>query len=253
MSNNLKVAKNRQLCYTELISDIKQKNGEYMIKEICVAGIKLGNYTVRESLMRIDRAFYENNFTTVEEVYMRSLFLAREDQVVKQVIESMDVIVIAEMGILDVAGEKNLQRKYEIEENEFFYQLLKRIERGNKKIFLLGEIEKEIELAREFILDEFPKVTIAGALALSKCVGDEESVINEINTQTPDVIISVLPSPKQEHFLHCHKDKLSANLWYGIGDGKFAKRRHRITTALIKLFRVKKLMKYIKRYEKQEE
>ena len=224
-----------------------------MIKEICVAGVKLGNYTVRESLMKIDRAFYENCFTTVEEICMRSLFLAREDLVVKQIIEAMDIIVIAEMGILDVAGEKNLQRKREIEENEFFFQLLKRLERSNKKVFLLGEIEREIELAREFILDEFPRISIIGALALNKCQGDEDMVINEINMETPDVIISVLPSPEQEHFLHRHKDKLSANLWYGIGDGKFAKQRHRITTELIKLFRVRKLMKYIKRYEKQKE
>lgn len=224
-----------------------------MIKEISVAGVKLGNYTVRESLMKIDRAFYENSFTTVEEVYMRSLFLAREDQVVKQVIEAMDIPVIAEMGILDVAGGSNLQRKHEIEENEFFFQLLKRLERSNKKVFLLGEIEKEIELAKEFILDEFPRVSVVGALALNNYQDDEETVINEINTETPDVIISVLPSPKQEHFLYRHKDKLSANLWYGIGDGKFAKQRHRITTGLIKLFRVRKLMKYIKRYEKQEE
>lgn len=224
-----------------------------MIKEICVAGIKLGNYTVRESLMKIDKAFYEQSFTTVEEVNMRSLFLAREDETVKQIIESIDITVIAENGILDVAGEHNLQRKYEIEENEFFYQLLKRIERSTKRIFLLGESEKEILLAKEFIGEEFPRVVIAGSMALEACVGGDESAINEINAEAPDVILSVLPSPLQEHFLANHRDKLSANLWYGVGDGKFARQRHRITTELIKLFRVKKLMKYIKRYEKQDE
>ncbi len=232
---------------------MKENNGEYMIKEICVAGIRFGNYTVRESLTKIDKAFYENCFTIVEEINMRSLFLAREDETVKQVLESMDVPVIAEVGILDVAGEQSLPRKYEIEENEFFYQFFKRIERNNKRIFLLGETQKEIALAKAFITEEFSKVHIAGGLALEACAGGVEAVINEINTEAPDVIISVLPSPMQEHFLASHRDKLSANIWYGVGDGKFARRRHRFTTALIKLFRVKKLMKYIKRYEKQEE
>lgn len=224
-----------------------------MIKEIRVAGIKLGNYTVRESLMKIDRALYDKSFTMVEEINMRTLFLAREDEVVKQIIEALDITVIGENGILDAAGEHSLQRKYEIEENEFFYQLLKRMERNNKRIFLLGETEPEIKRAKEFITDEFPKANIAGVLALEKLQGSEEAIINEINAEAPEIIISVLPSPKQEYFLASHKDKLSVNLWYGIGDGKFAKRKHRITTAFIKLFRVRKLMQYIKRYEKQED
>lgn len=224
-----------------------------MIKEICVAGIRIGNYTVRESLVKIDKAFSENCFTIAEEVNMRSLFFAREDEEVKRIIESVDIPVITDAGILDVAGEQSLPRKYEIEENAFFYQLLKRIERNDKRVFLLGDVEKEIILAKEYIEEEFPEVHIVGEVSLEMCTGGEESVINEINFEAPDVIISVLPSPMQEHFLACHRDKLSANIWYGVGSGKFERQRHRLTTALVKLFRVKKLMNYIKKYEKQEE
>ena len=224
-----------------------------MIKEIRVAGVTLGNYTARESLMKIDKAFYEEKFTTVEEINMRSLFLAGEDEVVKQIIESIDITVITEAGILDVAGEHSLHRKYEIEENEFFFQFLKRIERSSKRVLFLGETEEEVMLAKTFIEEEFPRVAICGALTLENCKGDEDAVINDINAEAADVIISVLPSPRQEYFLADHKDKLSARIWYGVGDGKFVKPKAHLTNAFIKLFRVKKLMKYIRRYEKQKE
>lgn len=42
-------------------------------------------------------------------------------------------------------------------------------------------------------------------------------MVNEINALTPDMILSVLPSPDQEHFLMENCEKLSAGLWYGIG------------------------------------
>lgn len=224
-----------------------------MIKEIRVAGVTLGNYTTRESLMKIDKAFYEEKFTTVKEINMRSLFMAREDELVKQVIESVDVTVIAESGILDVAGLHSLHRKHEIDENEFFFQFFKRIERNNRRILLLGENENEINIAREYIQRQFPRVAICGWFTLENCRGDEDAVVNDINAEAADVIISVLPSPRQEYFLHYHRDKLLAKLWYGVGDEKFVKPKIPIASQLSRLFRVKKLMKYIKRYEKQKE
>ena len=42
-------------------------------------------------------------------------------------------------------------------------------------------------------------------------------MINEINVLTPAVLLSVLPNPLQEHFLMENRNKLSVNLWYGLG------------------------------------
>jgi N-acetylglucosaminyldiphosphoundecaprenol N-acetyl-beta-D-mannosaminyltransferase len=224
-----------------------------MIKEIHVAGITLGNYTTRESLMQMDKAFYEEKFTIVEEVNMRSIILAGEDAVVKNTIESVDLTVIAEAGILDAAGEHSLHRKREIEQNEFFNQFLRRIERNSKKVLLLGDREEEVALAQGFLEEEFPRMQIGGAFCLEYCKGDEDGVVNDINAEAVDVIISVLPSPRQEYFLANHKDKLSARIWYGVSEGKFVKPKASIANAFVKLFRVKKLMKYIRRYEKQKE
>lgn len=224
-----------------------------MIKEIRVAGVTLGNYTTRESLMKIDKAFYEEKFTTIEEINMRSLLLAGEDEVVKKIIESVDITVITETGILDVAGEHSLHRKYEIEKNEFFFQFLRKIERNGKKVLVLGETEEEVTLARTYIEEEFPRIMSCKAFVLENCKGDEDAVVNDINAEAVDVIICVLSSPRQEYFLADHRYKLSTRIWYGVGDGKFVKPKASITNAFIKLFRVKKLMKHIKRYEKQKE
>ena len=61
-----------------------------MIKRINIAGIELDNYTVREMLMKIERHFDENSFTTIEEINMDTLKLAKSDAEIKETIENMD-------------------------------------------------------------------------------------------------------------------------------------------------------------------
>ena len=218
-----------------------------MIKEIDVAGIKLDNYSVRESMMMLEKALSSGMFTVVEEVTMKMLLLAKENKIVKEAIEAVDMAVIADVDILNAINEPSLQRKIETEEKAFFFQLMKRLDRNKKSVFLLGETEEEIMIAEEYIKDEFPHILLIGKRALVNCTGANEGIVNDINMVIPDVIISVLPTPLQEEFLVGHKGMISTNLWYGIGEGKFTKQKHSLKSILLKWFRSQKLMEYIKK------
>lgn len=224
-----------------------------MIKEITVAGIKLDNYSVRESMMMLEKALSTRMFTVIEEVNMNMLLLAKENAVVKEAIEAMDMAVIADVDILKAVEEPSLQRKLETEEKAFFFQLMKRLDRNKKSVFLLGETEKEIMDAEEYIKEEFPHILIVGKQALESNKGATEGIINNINMITPDVIISVLPTPLQEAFLVEHRGMISTNLWYGIGQGRFCAQKHSLKMAILKWFRSKKLMEYIRKDVGQEE
>ena len=218
-----------------------------MIKEIIVAGIKLNSYTAFENLTKIGKNLDNNVFTTVEDVYMRTILLAKEDEVVKETVETLDVTIIAENGIWDAAGENSSLRRREIERREFFFQLMHILERNKYSVFVLGESTQEVADTCEYIAGEFPRLNVVGNVALEECVGAEEGIINKINLIAPDVIISVLPSPKQEHFLVENKQMLSTKLWYGIGSGKIAGQKHSLKYMLLKMFRKHKLMDYVKK------
>ena len=94
-----------------------------------------------------------------------------------------------------------------------------------------------------------PKLVLAGAAATENCVGDLEGVINEMNAATPDVIISIIPSPGQEHFLVEHRDKINANLWYGIGGFEVHRKRSRIKGFFWNLIHRVRLKNSIEKYE----
>lgn len=189
-----------------------------MIKKIDILGIPLDNYTVREAIMRVETYLSNNVLNTIESISMQMLIESENDEALKQVISSLDLAVIGEKEILQATKLNTMQRIRETEENDFFYEFFKRVERNRKSVFILGETTERVEDLKDTLKHDFGKLILAGSYATETCIGDLDAVINDLNATTPDVILSVLPSPKQEHFFLDHKDKMNANIWYGIGD-----------------------------------
>lgn len=224
-----------------------------MIKTVDIAGIQLDNYTVRESIMNVEKEMSDHGFHTIEEVNMDMLMMAETDEVIREALTSVEHTVIAETGILEAVGADSYQRKHEIEHHDFFYEMMKRIERNHKILFLIGDTAAHIEKMRDQIQRRYPKCEIAGMEALDECPGVVDAVVNEINALAPDVIISVLPSPKQEHFLMENREKLSAGLWYGVGQMQLQKPKKRLWDGVRTLIRTHKLEKQLNQYQEKQD
>ena len=223
-----------------------------MIKKIDIAGIQLDNYSARECVMAVERMLSENAFHTVEEVNMDMVMLASSDEEVSDTLNRLDCSIIAEKGILSAVGERAVGYR-ETDADDCFYEILRRLERNHKSIFLLAEGKKELQEIEQYVGKNFERLTIAGMVATEEFVEDEDAIVNEINAATVDVILSVMPSPKQEHFLSNNRGKMSAILWYGVGNCKFAKRKYSLLRSIQKRIRIYKLENHIRKYEKQGE
>lgn len=224
-----------------------------MIKTIDFAGIVLDNYSVRETIMNVEKKMSDHGFHTIEEVNMDTLMQAETDEVIKDALQMAEHTVIAEAGILDAVGAGSYQRRHEIEHHDFFYELMKRIERNHKTLFVIGDSMERVEQMCERIADRYPKCEIVGAEALDECSGATDAVINEMNALAPDVILSIIPSPQQEHFLMENREKISAELWYGIGKIELGKARNRLALKIRKLVRTHKLEKQLIRHTDEQE
>ena len=222
-----------------------------MIKKIDVLGIKLDNYTVREAIMIVETYLSNNVLNTIENISMQMLADSENDSVLKEVLSSVDLGIIGEREIMQAAGVATMQRIRETEENDFFYEFFKRVERNKKSVFFLGETAEAIAKVSERLQQEYPKLLIAGEYAVENCVGDLEAVINDMNATTPDVIVSVLPTPLQEHFFAEHRDKMNANIWYGIGAFDPQKKRRGLGHLFKSAIRRGRLKSSMDKYEKK--
>ena len=224
-----------------------------MIKTIDFAGIVLDNYSVRETIMNVEKNMSDQGFHTIEEVNMDTLMQAETDEVIKDALQMAEHTVIAEAGILDAVGAGSYQRRHEIEHHDFFYELMKRIERNHKTLFVIGDSMERVEQMCERISDRYPKCDIVGMESLDECSGATDAVINEINALAPDVVLSIIPSPQQEHFLMENREKISAELWYGLGKIELGKKRSRLALKIHKLIRTHKLEKQLIRHSDEQE
>lgn len=180
--------------------------------------MSLDNYTVREAMLKIEVCWNNTIMSTVENISMETLVKAQSDEVMKDCIENLDLAIICDKEILKAAGVMSAQRVRETVENEFFKEFLKRAVRNSRTVYLLGDTSEQIGMLQGFLNETYEKLKITGVYALSECTGDYDTVINEINIAAPDVILSVIPAPKQEYFLKDHKEKLNARIWYGLGE-----------------------------------
>lgn len=224
-----------------------------MIKTIDFAGIVLDNYSVHETIMNVEKNMSDHGFHTIEEVNMDTLMQAETDEVIKDALQMAEHTVIAEAGILDAVGAGSYQRRHEIEHHDFFYELMKRIERNHKTLFVIGDSMERVEQMCERIADRNPKCEIVGMEALDECSGATDAVVNEINALAPDVILSIIPSPQQEHFLMENREKMSAELWYGLGKIELGKQGSRLALKIRKLVRTHKLEKQLIRHSDEQE
>ncbi|MEG0806079.1 MAG: WecB/TagA/CpsF family glycosyltransferase [Lachnospiraceae bacterium] len=189
-----------------------------MIKKIELLGTEIDNYSVRESMLLVETYLNNNVMNTIESISMKMLVGAGENPKIKEAIESLDLALPGEKDILFAADVTSSQRIKEIADNMFFQEFAKRIIRNRKNVFLLGETHAQVERLQGFLEEFYEKMNIVGEYAMEDCVGDIAGTINEINIVSPDIIFSVVPSPKQEEFLMEQKEKIGAKLWYGLGD-----------------------------------
>jgi len=222
-----------------------------MIKKMNIGDIQLNNNTVRESLMVLERAMSEQRFMAMEEVTIHTLLLAQSEVSVRKGLEILGHSVIADMEILNMAKDNTMQRRFEIEDHTFFKELMKRMERNGKRLFLLGETKGQIAELVKYLLVNYPKIAIAGTGAIEDCVGADDALVNNINGLAPDAIVCLLHSPAQEMFLLEHKKKLFTNIWYGMGEIDPTEKRPNLATRLRQRRKRRNLEKIIKEQGKK--
>ena len=225
-----------------------------MIKKLEILGMELDNYTVREAMFQVEGFLATTIMNTVEDVSMEMLVKAQADDWLKECIEGLDLAIISDKEILKAAGEASPQRMRETVERAFMKEFLGRASRNRRTVYLLGDDRAQVEALQYFLHENYNKIKIAGAYALTDCTGDYDAVINEVNIAEPDVILSVIATPYQECFLKDHKEKFNAKIWYGLGEGYAGKKGVLEVTGIAKKLLQKGMMhSMMLRYKKKDE
>ena len=182
------------------------------MKRLTVLGIELKDYSVRESMRRV--TLYLNNgiCNTVDFVTHDVLLKASTDEVMKEDLESMDLIIPTSNDILQAGNVISRSRMREIESDLFLKGFLRKISKEGRSVFLLSQNTQKLESLKESLEGFYGRLNIVSQAARDEISGGDDFIVNEVNSSLPDVIMMDLVSPDAERCIMENRMKLNAQL-----------------------------------------
>ena len=190
-----------------------------MNEKINVLGVLVDCMNVDSEMEQIEEFMQNDHLNTVGIITMNTLLMAREVPRWKEYMENLDMGVPGEKEVLEAAGITGGQIYEEVEENEFFARLFWYLIRHDRKMFQQGASPEEVEALKGYLLETYPGIAIAGETA-DVVDGDvsTDRLVNEINSVSPDVIVSGLQGFRQDEFLLDNRQKINGKIWLGLGE-----------------------------------
>lgn len=189
-----------------------------MENRVNVLGVELKYSATEELMIMLEEYLNSLGMNTISLIHIPTLLLAIDDENVRGYIESMDVTMPADRAILEAAGIEDEDILENISESALIENIFKYIEKNKYTVCILGEKEDDADKYFKQLSEKYTDMNFCGKLAFGDKQVNEDFVVNEINSISPDVVISVLQSPFQEEFISNNKNKINAKLWLGLGE-----------------------------------
>ena len=106
----------------------------------------------------------------------------------------------------------------EISEHGFFGTLFWLLNLYKNRIFILGEREEDTEKFCTYLKEQYPDIMILGKDSLTGMEADQtDRVINEINNQNPQAVLSCSREYNAERFVKRYRKMINTKVWFSLG------------------------------------
>lgn len=137
---------------------------------------------------------------------------ALNDEYFREALKSSDLLIPDGSGIVLAVKQiygKSIKKIAGADLHQF---LLENMNKKNGKVFYMGASQKTLDKIEEKIKKEYPNIIVASYSPPFKLEFNNEEnqeICEKINEFNPDVLFIGMTAPKQEKWLHAHKDKLN--------------------------------------------
>ena len=182
------------------------------MRKITVLGIRLKDYSVRESMRRVSQYLNNGICNTVDFITHDALLLASGDESVRNDLENMDMVIFSSSDILEAANVHSRSRVREIESNLFLKGFLRKLSKEGRSVFLISSSAAKLESLDSSLRSFFGELNIVASVACDETVGGDDFIVNEVNMSMPDVVIMNPDHFEAESFIRENRMKINAQL-----------------------------------------
>tara|TARA_B100001964_G_C14086181_1_gene532634 strand:- start:245 stop:949 length:705 start_codon:yes stop_codon:yes gene_type:complete len=172
---------------------------------------------MRESLDAINDSIRSKNNIQHVALNVAKLVRSRKDLLLRESIQSADMISADGAGIIYGMRLLGLKPKGRVAGIDLMHNLLSEAEKHRFAVYFLGATDDVLcRMLSSFKL-RLPTLRIVGVHNGYFRNEDEMSVVNEIASLKPSIVFVGISSPKKEIFIKRNKNKLNAKFIMGVG------------------------------------
>jgi N-acetylglucosaminyldiphosphoundecaprenol N-acetyl-beta-D-mannosaminyltransferase len=182
-----------------------------------ILGVPVDKVNMGQAVEKLEHFLTEDRVHTIYTPNAEIMMAARRDAGLKGILAGADLLVADGAGVVLASKILGL----ELPEKVSGFDLVKNsmgVRRDRRiRYFLFGGKPHVAEEAGFNMLKEFPGIEIAGCNNGYFTDRDEEEIISRINSSGADVLLVALGAPKQEKWIHTHKNALNVKICIGVG------------------------------------
>ncbi len=180
-----------------------------------VMGVGFDNVTMDEALQRSKLLLDQPGTAYCVTPNAEIVYEAMHDDRFREILNGADLVLPDGAGTVLGAKLLGTPLKQKVAGIDFASNLLGILAGTGKRLYLLGSKPGIAEQAAENMKKTHPGLCICGTA--DGYFKDEAPVIAKINEARPDVLFVCLGAPKQEIFMHTHREDLHVPMMIGLG------------------------------------
>ena len=189
-------------------------------KTVALFGLPITNVTMAEAVARVEeciRSGHTHQIATANLDFARN---ALKSEYLQRIICDCSMVLPDGAPMLWASSLLKAPLKQRVTGVDLIPELARLSAQKGYRLFFLGSSEESSAAAAEVLAQRFPGVQIVGRFSpplASLHEMDNEDILRRIAAAQPDILLVAFGNPKQEIWIHRHRDRLNACVAIGIG------------------------------------
>lgn len=149
-----------------------------------------------------------------------SYITAKNDKLFTEALKDSDILIPDGSGIVLAAKQIHGKSIRKIAGSDLHIFLLKKTNEEKGKVFYMGASKNTLDMIEKKLKKEYPNINVASYSPPFKdtfTLEENQEIVNRVNDFNPDVLFVGMTAPKQEKWLHQHKEHLNFRVASSIG------------------------------------
>lgn len=193
---------------------------EKMLINFFILGVKISAINMHDACSLVENAILKRYKIYICVCPVSTIMECKKNATVLKSVNSADLVTPDGMAVVwlgRMRGHKNIRRVYGPELMQNICDISK--EKGYKN-YLYGSTRDTLNKLQEKLTKQYPGLVIRGSFSppfrqLTK--NEDEEIVKEINGSNPDIVWVGLGSPKQDLWMHEHRNRINAPIMIGVG------------------------------------